>query len=122
MDFDNLIPNLSQGQGSNQKKTTQDGFTPSNQSSSQPQKSTTGIAGSMNGLVGPISEKYCVYFYILSILAVFFFAIILVGIVYTGITKKMGILFYFLSILYSCQFLLIYLQNRLLYNMCIHSV
>ncbi len=121
MDFDNLIPNLGQGTDKS-KKSTKDGFATSNQSSSQPPQSTTGIAGSMNGLVGPISEKYCVYFYILSILAVFFFAIILIGIVYTGITKKMGILFYFLSLLYSCQFLLIYLQNRLLYNMCIHSV
>ena len=117
MEFDNL----GQHQGKPNPK-NQDGFATSNQSSSQPPQSTTGIAGSMNRLVGPISEKYCVYFYILSILAVFFFAIILVGIVYTGITKKMGILFYFLSILYSCQFLLIYLQNRLLYNMCIHSV
>ncbi len=93
--------------------------------SNQPPRSqqpASGITGSMNSLVGPISEKYCVYFYILSILAVFFFAIILVGIVYTGITKKMGVAFYGLSLLYSCQFLLIYLQNRLLYNMCIHSV
>ena len=81
-----------------------------------------GIASSVNNLVGPISEKYCIYFYILSILANFFFAIILVGILYTGVTKKMGPVFYGLSILYSCQFLLLYLQNRLLYNMCVHSV
>ena len=76
----------------------------------------------MNDLVGPISEKYCYYFYILSMLAIVFFAIIFVGIIWTGVTKKMGFSFFFLSILYSMQFLLIYLQNRLLYNMCIHSI
>jgi hypothetical protein len=73
-------------------------------------------------IVGPISEKYCFYFYILSVLAIVFFAIIFVGIIWTGVTKKMGFSFFFLSILYSMQFLLVYLQNRLLYNMCIHSI
>ncbi len=73
-------------------------------------------------IVGPISEKYCLYFYILSVLAVVFFAVIFVGIIWTGVTKKMGFSFFFLSLLYSTQFLLIYLQNRLLYNMCVNSV
>jgi hypothetical protein len=84
--------------------------------------SPTNLSSTMDNLVGPISEKYCVYFYILSILAIFFFAIIFVGIIWTGVTKKMGFSFFFLSLLYSMQFLLIYLQNRLLYNMCIHSI
>ena len=80
------------------------------------------LSGTINNIVGPISEKYCVYFYILSVLAILFFAVIFIGIVYTGITKKMGFSFFFLSLLYSTQFLLVYLQNRLLYNMCIHSI
>ncbi len=80
------------------------------------------LSSAMDNLVGPISEKYCLYFYILSVLAIFFFAIIFVGIIWTGVTKKMGFSFFFLSLLYSMQFLLVYLQNRLLYNMCIHSV
>ena len=73
-------------------------------------------------IVGPISEKYCLYFYILSVLAIIFFGVIFIGIIWTGVTKKMGFSFFFLAILYSMQFLLIYLQNRLLYNMCIHSI
>jgi hypothetical protein len=80
------------------------------------------LSGVVNNLVGPISEKYCFYFYILSVLSIVFFAIVFVGIIWTGIKKKMGFSFFFLSILYSMQFLLIYLQNRLLYNMCIHSI
>ena len=82
----------------------------------------TTLSGVANDIVGPISEKYCFYFYILSMLAVVFFAIIFVGILWTGVTKKMGFSFFFLSLLYSTQFLLIYLQNRLLYNMCIRSI
>jgi len=83
---------------------------------------STNLSGVVNNLVGPISDKYCVYFYILSVLAIVFFAIIFIGIVYTGVTKKLGFAFFFLSLLYSTQFLLVYLQNRLLYNMCIHSL
>ena len=83
---------------------------------------STNLSGVVNDLVGPISEKYCFYFYILSVLAIVFFAIIFVGIIWTGVTKKMGFSFFFLSLLYSTQFLLVYLQNRLLYNMCIHSI
>lgn len=81
-----------------------------------------GFSNVTKDIVGPISEKYCFYFYILSVLAIIFFAIIFIGIIWTGVTKKMGFSFYFLSLLYSTQFLLVYLQNRLLYNMCIHSI
>ena len=80
------------------------------------------LSDSMNNLVGPISDKYCIYFYILSVLAIFFFVVIIIAIIFIGIKKKMGVSFFFLSILYSMHFLLAYLQNRLLYNMCIHSV
>jgi hypothetical protein len=80
------------------------------------------LSSNMDKLVGPIGEEYCYYFYILSLLAIIFFAMIFVGIIWTGITKKMGFSFFFLSLLSSSQFLLIYLQNRLLYNMCIHSI
>jgi hypothetical protein len=76
----------------------------------------------INNLVGPIGQEYCLYFYLLSVIAIFFFAIVIVGIVYTGISKKLGASFYLLSLAYSSQFLLVYLQNRLLYNMCIKSI
>jgi hypothetical protein len=87
-----------------------------------PDAVSSNLSGVVNNLVGPISEKYCYYFYVLSLLAIIFFGIIFVGIIYTGVTKKMGFSFFFLSLLYSMQFLLIYLQNRLLFNMCVHSV
>jgi len=83
---------------------------------------SSSVSSSIDNLVGPIGEQYCVYFYILSFLAILFFVVIFVGIIWTGVTKKLGFSFYFLSILYSSHLLLTYLQNRLLYNMCLHSV
>ena len=80
------------------------------------------ISGAADNLVGPISGKYCIYFYILSLLAIIFFVVVLGAIIYTGYSKKMGVMFYVLAILYSSQFLLSYLQNRLHYNMCLNSI
>jgi hypothetical protein len=80
------------------------------------------VSGTADNLVGPISGKYCIYFYILSLLAIIFFIVVIGAIIYTGYVKKMGAMFYVLAILYSCQFLLAYLQNRLLYNMCVNSI
>ena len=82
------------------------------------------FAGPLDKLVGPISEKYCYYFYILSVLAIVFFVIVFIGIIYNVLRSKQKFnpWHIFLVLVYSLQFLLIYLQNRLLYNMCIHSV
>jgi hypothetical protein len=38
--------------------------------------------------------------------------------VFTGLSKKLGIEFYLISFLYSLNFFFMYLQNRLLFNMC----
>ena len=76
----------------------------------------------MNDVFGPIGNEYCLYFYILSVIGMLFFVMVLVGILFTGVTKKMGIEFYFISFLYSFNFLFMYLQNRLLFNMCGNSL
>lgn len=72
----------------------------------------------VNDVFGPIGREYCLYFYIFSIVGMVLFAMILVGIVFTGISKKLGIEFYLISFLYSLNFFFMYLQNRLLFNMC----
>lgn len=76
----------------------------------------------LSNLVGPISSEYCTYFYILAMIKLVFFVLILVGIVYTGIQKKHSFEFYMLSILLSFGYLLSYLENRLLFNMCGNSL
>lgn len=72
----------------------------------------------VNDVFGPIGREYCLYFYIFSIVGMVLFAMILVGIVFTGLSKKLGIEFYLISFLYSLNFFFMYLQNRLLFNMC----
>ena len=80
------------------------------------------FSNSLDKVVGPISSKYCIYFYILSVLAIVFFVMVFGTIMWIAFTKKMKMTYVFMALLYSAQFLLIYLQNRLLYNMCIHSI
>ena len=75
-----------------------------------------------DNLIGPIGNEYCMYFYIFAVVEIVFFFMLLAGIVYTGINKKLGIEFYFLSVIYSFGFLLNYLKNRLLFNMCKASI
>lgn len=75
-----------------------------------------------NDLFGPMGDEFCLYFYILAVIKLVFFFMIIAGIIYTGIRKKLGPEFYFLSILLSFGYLLSYLENRLLFNMCGNSL
>ena len=69
-------------------------------------------------LFGNISSDYCVYFYFLSVIGLVFFVLAIVGTVYIGISRKKGIDFFVPAVIHSLAYLLIYLQNRLLFNMC----
>ena len=71
-----------------------------------------------NDVFGPIGREYCLYFYILSVFNIVLWIIVLIGIVFYGMSKKLGFSFYFISFLYSLGLVFAYLQNRLLFNMC----
>ncbi len=73
-------------------------------------------------LFGPIAKDYCIYFYILSVVAAVNFILFIIGMVLYGMKKKMDIGFFVIAIIYSGSVLLQYLQNRLLYNMCQSSL
>ena len=70
------------------------------------------------GLFGPIGREYCLYFYILSVVAVVVAALIFIPAVYVGITEKKGFQYFLMSLDGIIVYLMAYLQNRLLYNMC----
>jgi hypothetical protein len=74
----------------------------------------------MSGLVAPLSSKYCYYFYILAILSVVLLALYFVGHVITLIHgKEKFTLKHIIDIIIgSFGLILIYIENRLLYNMC----
>jgi hypothetical protein len=69
-------------------------------------------------LFGTISGEYCIYFYLLSVIGLVFFAISIAGIAYIGISKNKGMDFFLPALVQSLAYFFIYLQNRLLFNMC----
>jgi len=71
-----------------------------------------------NTLFGPIAKDYCLYFYILSVIAAVNFVLFVIGMIFYGMKKKVDSSFFVIMIIYSGGILLHYLQNRLLYNMC----
>lgn len=75
-----------------------------------------------NTLFGPIAKDYCLYFYILSVIAAVNFVLFIVGMIFYGMKKKVDSTFFVIMLIYSGGILLHYLQNRLLYNMCQSSL
>lgn len=71
-----------------------------------------------NSLFGPIGREYCLYFYILSVIAIVATAIIFIPAIYIGVTEKKGFQYFLVSLAGIIMYLMAYLQNRLLYNMC----
>ena len=67
---------------------------------------------------GNISGEYCVYFYLLSVVGLVFFVISVVGILYVGLRRSKGTDFFLPALLQSLAYFFIYLQNRLLFNIC----
>lgn len=41
-------------------------------------------------LFGPLSRDYCLYFYLLSAIGLFFFVVSIIGILYVGFSKEKG--------------------------------
>ena len=75
-----------------------------------------------SNLFGSISGEYCIYFYLLSVIGLVFFVLAIAGIAYVGIRKNKGFDFYFPATIQSLAYFFIYLQNRLLFNMCSKSL
>ena len=69
-------------------------------------------------IFGNISGEYCIYFYLLSVVGLVFFAVTVIGILYFGIRRSKGADFFIPAIMQSLAYFFIYLQNRLLFNMC----
>ena len=75
-------------------------------------------SSTLDYIYGPISQKYCIYFYILSVLGFGLLLFVLLVTIYQGFTKKHPVSFYLNMIMLAILYGMFYLQNRLLYNMC----
>ena len=69
-------------------------------------------------LFGPISKDYCIYFFVISAFYLILFAIALFGAVYLGISRGKNVEYFVITVGATFSYFLLYLQNRLLYNMC----
>jgi len=76
-------------------------------------------SSTLDYIYGPISQDYCIYFYILSVLGFVALLTVLLAMVFYGLSsKKNPVTFYLNMLMLAGLYGLAYLQNRLLYNMC----
>lgn len=76
----------------------------------------------MQTLYGPLDKDYCLYFLVFSIIGFLLLVLGAISVLIYGITKKEKISFYFLSMVPLVAYFLMYLQNRILYQMCIGNM
>lgn len=76
-----------------------------------------------NYLFGPLDKRYCMLFYIFAILAFFTFFVAVIGLIVSLVkgSKKFSMTELFFVLYSLLMSFLIYLQNRLLYSMCIST-
>ena len=73
----------------------------------------------LNGYLSSLSSEYCVYFYVLTVLALIALVLSLVGGIYQLTQKKVELIPLIMSVTSAA---LLYVQNRLLYSMCTASL
>jgi len=72
----------------------------------------------MNSLFGPLGKKYCNLFLFLSAVALIFLVMAVVGILFLFMGKKTDGTAILGSVAVIITYLIMYTQNRILYNMC----
>ena len=82
---------------------------------------TTGNNG-MTTLFGPLSKQYCFYFYIISLFSLVALVLFLGSSIFIGVTQKKGGQYYLGVISIAIIYGMGYLSNRLLFQMCSHSL
>jgi hypothetical protein len=73
----------------------------------------------MQSLFGPLPKKYCVYFYILAIIGFISFAVVILGTIVSGVSKRLGLMHYISGLSIALVYGLFYFQSRLLHSMCV---
>ena len=76
------------------------------------------MAEVLDFVYGPLSSDYCVYFYFLQVYFFISLVLFLATSLYTGISKRKSISYYFSKFILGLVIFFMYFQNRLLYSMC----
>ena len=75
----------------------------------------------MFDIAGPLSQKYCLWFYALTVVSFVVLIILVLSSVYT-LAKSRDLKLLFPLLLAIVSQLVLYFQNRIFYNMCQHSI
>ena len=76
----------------------------------------------VDSLFGPLNKNYCFYFYILSVFGLISLVLLVITTLFVGISNKKSGSFYIQMLSVAIIYGMMYLQNRLLFNMCNNSV
>ncbi len=76
----------------------------------------------LKDLFGPLDEKYCLYFYYISVFGFALMVFTIISGLWIGLSKKLGGEHYLQMVSWCLVYFIWYFQNRLLYNMCVRSV
>ena len=77
---------------------------------------------SLDSLFGPLNKNYCFYFYILSVFGLISLVLLVITTLFIGVSTKRTGSFYMQMLSVAVIYGMMYLQNRLLFNMCNNSV
>jgi hypothetical protein len=80
------------------------------------------MATAFDTLFGPLSKNYCFLFYFFSVFGLIALVFFLVTGFFIGIRGKKDFAFYIQIIGVSLMYGIIYLQNRILFNMCSNTM
>jgi uncharacterized membrane protein len=72
----------------------------------------------LNALFGPLSKEYCYYFYALSLFGLVSLVLLIISAIVMIASKRRGGAFYVQMLSAAFAYTILYLQNRLLFNMC----
>ena len=73
-------------------------------------------------LFGPLNKKYCYYYYALSLISLIGFVLYLFSGIFIGVSLKKGGMYYLTVFSISLLYAIGYLNGRLLFQMCSHSI
>ena len=76
---------------------------------------------SLDSLFGPLNKNYCFYFYILSVFGLISLVLLVITTLFIGVSTKRTGSFYMQMLSVAVIYGMMYLQNRLLFNMCNNS-
>ncbi len=72
----------------------------------------------LDTLFGPVSKKYCVFFYYYSAICFLFYVMAVTGSIIYGVKHSKGPMFYVTAFIATGIYAIGYFQNRLLFSMC----